>query len=252
MPVKIFYSWQSKTDEKVNRYFLRDCIQDAISELEKELKDNSPGFILEMDTTGLPGAPNIPIKIHDRIKGTDIYIPDLTFIQKPKEEDTEGISAPNVNIEYGYALGENITEERIIGIMNTAYGAPEKLPFDIKQRRFPITYHLEPGSTNEHIKQVKKALVPKIKYAIKTIFQTELERLKQHHFPFENWKTWETTIERPISFELTPYIEEFFQEVRKNVYSQDYCTKIQHAWQVCLLRFWRNHHDLLPLKIIFH
>jgi len=217
MAFKLFYSWQSKTDQKLNRYFIRDCIKTALDELEKEMKDNSPGFILEMDTTGEPGMPSIPATIHERIKGADIYIPDLTFIITPADSDNEGISASNVLLELGYALGENIQDARIISVMNTAYGAPNKLPFDIKQRRFPITYHLDANTSADDKKKIEKEFTGKLKGAIKSIFETELERQKQYNFPFENWKTWETTIERQFAFEETSYVKDLFIELRSNV-----------------------------------
>ena len=55
----------------------------------------------------------------------------------------------NVAIELGFAahaIGRRGTRKdkrrwnRTICIMNTKWGEPELLPFDLKQRRFPLTY----------------------------------------------------------------------------------------------------------------
>ena len=216
MPFKIFYSWQSKTDQKLNRYFIKECLEDAIAELKKEFQGNAPEIVLDMDTQDVPGIPNIPMTIHDKIKMADVYVADITFIFKPAEAENEGIPAPNVLIEMGYALAE-VSENRIITVMNTAFGPPDKLPFDIKQRRFPIKYSLEGSETKEEKKDVKKKLVDTFKYTIQTIFNTELERQKEFNIPFVNWKTWESTIDKPFNFETTPYLSELFKEIRSTI-----------------------------------
>jgi hypothetical protein len=48
-----------------------------------------------------------------------------------------------VLIEYGWAL-KSLTHERVLSVMNTAYGAPsgEALPFDLRHARWPMCYHL--------------------------------------------------------------------------------------------------------------
>src|SRR5438445_7263603 len=75
----IFYSWQSDTDEDLNRYFIRDCLKDA----EKAL--NKQGVIHESvrvqhDTTGTGGTPAIVETIYKRIAASAIVVADVTFV----------------------------------------------------------------------------------------------------------------------------------------------------------------------------
>jgi hypothetical protein len=48
---------------------------------------------------------------------------------------------PNVLLELGYATAK-IGWDRVVLVMNEAYGRPEQLMFDLKHRRFPIVYKM--------------------------------------------------------------------------------------------------------------
>jgi len=71
-----------------------------------------------------------------------------------------------VLLEYGYAL-HCLTYERVIGIMNTAYGEPnwETLPFNLRHRTWPIRYHLAEGCETK--KEVFDKLVEELARRIK-------------------------------------------------------------------------------------
>ncbi len=53
---------------------------------------------------------------------------------------------PNVLLEYGFAL-HVLSDTFLIAIMNTAYGAPENLPFDMGHRRHPLKYDFPPTAS---------------------------------------------------------------------------------------------------------
>jgi hypothetical protein len=53
-----------------------------------------------------------------------------------------------VLLEYGYAL-KVLSHTFLIPIMNTAFGPPEKLPFDMGHRRHPLTYDFAPAATGK-------------------------------------------------------------------------------------------------------
>ena len=216
MSFKIFYSWQSKTHQNTNRDFIGKCLGKAIKKLKIELKDDSPDFYLDRDTKDLTGIPNIPKAVEDKIKLCDLYLSDLTYVMPLLEGDTEGMSAPNVLIETGFALA-NPGEERIITIMNEFYGARDKLPFDIKQRRFPISYTLPPDATIDKISEEAKKLTDELKKVIQSIFENELEKQKTHFYPFLVWRAWEKIIDRPFKFIASDYINSIFKELRTNL-----------------------------------
>ncbi len=50
---------------------------------------------------------------------------------------------PNVLLELGYAAAK-LGWDRLVLVMNTNYGHPEELPFDLRNRRFPLTFKIAP------------------------------------------------------------------------------------------------------------
>jgi hypothetical protein len=79
---------------------------------------------------------------------------------------------PNVLIEYGWAL-EEPGDTRII-VMNKAFGEPSEknLPFDMRHRRWPITYDLVEGASTEDRSKVKKQLIADLAEAIEAIVRS--------------------------------------------------------------------------------
>jgi hypothetical protein len=75
---------------------------------------------------------------------------------------------PNVMLEYGYALRAK-SHSVMIPVMNTAYGPPEKLPFDMAHLRHPLQYDLPATATNFERRTVRKALTEE--------FETILRRM---------------------------------------------------------------------------
>lgn len=121
----IFYSWQS--DIKSSRNFISDCLE----RLRKRMKD----IILcdiDRDTQGLAGAPDIGDSIYEKIDSADIFIADVTIINR----NSIGRKTPNPNvlIELGYAI-KALGWERIILLYDKDFGEIEELPFDINHRR---------------------------------------------------------------------------------------------------------------------
>lgn len=121
----IFYSWQS--DIKVSRNFISDCLE----RLEKKMKDIVLCDI-DRDTQGLAGAPDIGDSIYEKIDSADIFIADVTIINR----DYTGRKTPNPNvlIELGYAI-KALGWDRIILLYDKDFGEVEELPFDINHRR---------------------------------------------------------------------------------------------------------------------
>lgn len=215
MSFKIFYSWQSDTPKTENMNFIQDCLRDAIKKLKTKFKQDEQEFYLDRDTKGTPGYPNIPETISKKIGMCDVFIGDLTFVIASK---TKKYSSNNVTTELGSALSE-ISEERVIVVMNTAYGTPDELPFDISQRRFPITYHLPETATKEERLKVAQDLSANLYTALKLVFETEQERQKKEMHPFDTWNTWDKEFSQRFKFEKTEYTEEIFNSIREQLKS---------------------------------
>ncbi len=167
----VFYAWQSDLPEKCNHYFIRDAADIAIRELKSELAvDEAPR--LDHDTKGVPGIPDIARTIFDKIGSCTVFLADVSSVgstEPPEGREAKLLPNPNVMIELGYALRE-VSHERIILIMNTAFGGPEHLPFDLRTRRHPIKFELA-GPDDPKRKTVLAELAGNLKNAIRAIIE---------------------------------------------------------------------------------
>ena len=134
--IRIFYSWQSDLPNNKTRGLIQEGIDDAV----KLLRDTVE-IVADRDTKGEYGAPDIVQTIFNKIDDCDIFIADVSIVNKyysVKDDDTQGDvqSCPNSNVmlELGYAAGV-IGWESIICFINTDYGDIEALPFDLAHHR---------------------------------------------------------------------------------------------------------------------
>lgn len=158
-PLKVFYSWQSSTHGKFNRYFIRDCLGDAVLEVKSDMPiDESERFgeiTVDSDTTGTSGSPHIFGTILGKIDEATIFIADISLVS-PKTCNS------NVLLELGYAI-KTLGFPKIIMLFNTALGELDDLPFDLRSQR--ITTYSYKDSDDK--KQVSKHLTSVLKSAIK-------------------------------------------------------------------------------------
>lgn len=156
----IFYSWQSDLGNSTNRSFIEDALEKAIKEINNEL--NLP-LVLDKDTSGKTGSPDIVNSILRKIDESFIFVADISIVGKVNEK-----SAVNSNVIYetGYAQGV-LSDENIILICNTAYGKIEDLPFDLRARRI-MQYNCSNEISPEEKREQKDMLVQHLKNAIRT------------------------------------------------------------------------------------
>lgn len=159
MAATVFFSWQADTPNSVGRNFVRKALKDACARIADDATVDEAHRDLEVDsdTQGVAGQPPIVETILKKIEASRVFVADMTFVaQRP-----DGGSSPNPNvlIEYGYAL-RALTHQRIICVMNTAYGKPsvEALPFDLRHVRWPRCYELDEAATPEVRAEQRKAL----------------------------------------------------------------------------------------------
>lgn len=169
---KVFYSWQDDIDNKLNRYFIKDCLENALSKINKAMaleEADRQKMILDHDTKDIPGIPDIANTILQKISASDIFIADLTFVSeyKNKRGVIKKISNQNVVFELGFALNV-LGPHKIICIFNESSGKPENLLFDLKHRRWPISYKLNNYNYSKR-KLQKEILVNKVYTAINSI-----------------------------------------------------------------------------------
>lgn len=277
MPFNIFYSWQAKRVTTYNRNFIEKCLKDAIKQLKKEMKDESPDYYLDRDTKDIPGRPNIPTTIEEKIRNCDVFVGDVTYVayintnqeranrsiwDKVRGRNKwvqEGVYSTNVAEELGIANGALKGSERIVTVMNTAYGTPDQLNFDSKQFKFPLTYHYDEKTTPDQVTKEKDKLVGGLKQRIKKILESNHERQKEHFYPFVTWKTWETLFTRPFPFEKTEYIQQLFQTIKEYINTPKTIFRLCGLSGIgktrmlfeCFLNPETGHPDILANKILY-
>jgi len=176
MPVPIiFYSWQSDLPVNSTRLVIKEAAKKALSQITQLRIFESPR--LDEATQGQSGTPEISGTIYRKINSSAVFLADLSFIAecKTKNGRIKRLSNPNVLLELGYAA-KAIGWDRIILVMNKHYGSPESLPFDLRNRRFPVTYKLGPKS--EKREQEINSLSEKLQQSVASCLNAEYERVE--------------------------------------------------------------------------
>jgi len=134
---RVFYSWQSDLPNATNRGLIEKALEDAAQSIRE---DGSISIepVIDRDTAGVPGSPDIASTILEKIERADVFVCDVSIVNKNAVRPTPN---PNVLIELGYAL-KALGPNRIIMVLNSAFGGPELLPFDLRMRRV-IPYEME-------------------------------------------------------------------------------------------------------------
>lgn len=158
--MRIFYSWQSDLPSKTNKNFIEDCLERAIKKLnataivEEAKRDDDFGdsarLQLDRDTKGVPGTPDVAATIFEKIANSDIFVGDVSIVRPSGQGTERPVPNPNVLIELGYALSK-LGSDNIVLVMDTAHGKADQLPFDLRYKRFPISF--DSRSSDEKSKQ---------------------------------------------------------------------------------------------------
>jgi hypothetical protein len=178
MDFGIFYAWQSDRAQKTHRYLIRDAAKEAVKQVGKDADvEDSPR--LDHDTKDIPGTPEIAGTIFAKIQESGAFIADLTFIGATDfhDGDKKLLPNPNVLLELGYAA-RSIGWDRIICVMNTAYGPVEEQIFDIRHRRWPICYRLE-GENLEDIQKARHFLTAQFQNAIRMVMNSAHDAVEE-------------------------------------------------------------------------
>ncbi|MBL8991726.1 MAG: hypothetical protein JNM63_00200 [Spirochaetia bacterium] len=158
----IFYSWQSDTSAAANRSLIGNALENVAREIRA---DRAVALMPEVtrDTQGAPVSPDIADTILAKIDAAAIVVADVTLTN----QGPDGKRTPNSNVvfEVGYAF-KSLGPDRIILVMNTAFGIPEDLPFDLRKRR-ALTYRSEPNATGRA--DARKELESKLSTKIREI-----------------------------------------------------------------------------------
>jgi hypothetical protein len=131
--LRIFFSWQSDLPNETTTGAIRETLIQACNDIEA--KHPEVKLFVEESTTNMPGSPDIPNNIFEKIQLADIFIADITTINSHAAAEQRRVANPNVSIELGYALCE-LGWERVIILFNKNIGSfPDDVAFDIDNRR---------------------------------------------------------------------------------------------------------------------
>jgi hypothetical protein len=173
MPTTIFYSWQSDTPNNCNRGFIRDALSQATQAAPEGANlEDSPR--VDDGMRGIAGTPEVATIMFQKICSAAIFVGDMTLVGSIAKHDGVRKSTPNPNVllEMGFAAGK-IGWGRIICVMNEEFGVREDLPFDVRNRRFPINYRLGPNASPDEKRHSKDGLARELAVAINTVSESE-------------------------------------------------------------------------------
>src|SRR3954451_8481956 len=114
MPDHVFYSWQSDRPNATNRSLIQAALESATKRIRADQSlDVEP--VVDRDTAGAPGSPDIARTIFDKIQRAAVFVADVTHINDLDAGVVGLISRfargaairttpnPNVLVELGYA-----------------------------------------------------------------------------------------------------------------------------------------------------
>lgn len=153
---RIFYSWQSDLTGNKTRYFIRECIDEAI-----ELAQDSEAIDAERDeaTTGVTGSPDIVATLFSKIDDCDLFVADLSLCFTENQNKKKRSPNPNVLIELGYAV-KTLGWDRIVCLCNTDFG--EEYPFDIAHNRI-ANFSFDGKSRKEVLADISRIIFTNIR-----------------------------------------------------------------------------------------
>lgn len=164
MSLIVFYSWQSDLPNSTNRGFIEKALENAIKTISND-ENIVGGLVIDRDTLGVPGAPDIANTIFNKIEQSHIFVCDVSIINSGSA--FRPVPNPNVLIELGYAI-KTLTADRIIMVFNTAFGDLNQLPFDLGLKRI-ITYEVAEAKEDKAL--LRKELERKIESGIRIILE---------------------------------------------------------------------------------
>lgn len=132
MTYTVFYSWQSDIRAGANRTLIEDALKKAIRELAVSGGETIINPVIDRDTAGIPGSPDISSTILKKIDNCSVVVADVTLVDNGSQR--RRFPNPNVLIEVGYAI-KSLGFSQILLVQNTFNGTVEDLPFDLRGKR---------------------------------------------------------------------------------------------------------------------
>lgn len=230
---KVFYSWQSDLPNSANRGLIGTALENAARSIHNDDSiEVEP--VVDRDTSGVPGSPDIASTIFAKIEQAQVFVCDISIINS--ESQTRLTPNPNILIELGYAV-KTLGPERVILVMNVAFGGPEKLPFDLRMRRV-ITYSVSPDAQEKAPE--RRQLEGKLRAALSAIFtHQEYEEAgeviqplsigEQVRTAIENIQPNQNSLTRKFMSDLVSQLDSIAPDFRNKVSDQDIVDALENS-----------------------
>ena len=122
--------------------------------------------VVDRDTAGVAGSPEIATTILQKITRAAVFVPDVSLVTS--DEHLRQSPNPNVLVELGFAISQ-LGWDRIVMVMNTEFGEPQSLPFDLRGR--PIVTYRYSGTSGQGKADERKLLEKTLTVAIGEILR---------------------------------------------------------------------------------
>lgn len=223
MKLTVFFSWEMETDNQgfSNKKFLICCIRKALNAIQGKGDLRNVTFEFQEGLSGIGGAADVADIMMQRVKDCDIFIGDMTVVQRlgkfakceMNHNRTFVRLTPNANVlmEYAVALNKNddFWKQSVI-LMNTVNGDVNDnenlIPFDVKKRRFPITFTY---TGEDDIEKAEKGLVETLKNALRLAALDAIDYAKRRYAPFLTYAGQQVLKKYDGRFEWTQELEGF-------------------------------------------
>lgn len=179
--MRIFYSWQLDAPRKINKDFIHHALTHAVSMLSEDPDVSTAEreeLDVDQDTQGVLGSPDVVRVILEKIAKSDLIVSDVSLVGVGKN-DKKHINS-NVAIELGYAYGV-LGDKFVLKVMNTHFGTPEELPFDLRTKRHPVQFSLKPRSDPEEIKAEQQKLAKQLAAILKLYLKDSVRPTSAPH-----------------------------------------------------------------------
>ncbi len=150
----VFYSWQSDLPATTTR----DVIATALSR-SVEMLASHPRIVdsprVDQDTQNVGGTPEIAGTIFRKIERAAVFVADVSISSQTTDKCPNRKYSPNVNVmlETGYAAAR-LGWDRIVLVMNDRFGGPTRLPFDLRNRRWPVAFSATEASVESGLDEL--------------------------------------------------------------------------------------------------
>ncbi len=247
MEYNIFYSWQSDLDDHFQMDQIR-FVENALKQAKLKLSDVHT-YLIDKAARDVSGAINIVEDIDSKINLCDIFIADISIINKGSK--FRKIPNPNVMFEIGLAK-TSVDWSNIIFVLNDYFGKYDDLPFDIKTRR-AITFTMVKGEKSN--KDEFKKLVDKLSTAINScLAKSPKLRLNEivNGLNDSQWKVYNFIDGKIDKSEIKGIV--IIRQINNHIYSFDFeCyennKKFENGnWQA---RFFLNEATLTTADLVF-